>query len=802
MLEWVVDGELVAVGTEEEPITMRIFADAPEVSYLHNPTRQWGPMRFKSTEDVTLEHVVFEDLLPRDQANIPPDEVFVQGQPLIVSWTTAHLDLADRIRIRVSTDSGSTFDTRAPVPASDGTYSVDTSAFPVGTSVVIRAEFVESGPADPDAYAIGFDDFPIRVVEALPVFTDVSSQTNLTLPGSFTQSSSVTLDFDHDGKEDLLVSFSNSAAMLNAGAVSGLETPSFEQQTALLGNGLITNTTGVIAADFLGGDGHVDLFIGAPSGNLLLAGDGEDFSESETGEDYDKSSWLGSGQMRASRGASFGDFNADGWLDLYLMSSSTLPGEGDLLLQSDGGTGFVDVTAAAGLPTDRENSQSAVWADLNDDGRLDLVVGYGGVVEAGNNGWSPLYLNMGETSGQVTFSDVAGATSGPRMNKIGHIQGIEVADITGDQVLDLVMASNDLSAPTTLVACVNDGAGVFTQDGPALGLNTSTPLLDVEVSDLSGNGVLDIVAVPDGAADVVVFSGFGDASSRGFRDATLEASLGANPAYGLTVADFNGDADADIFLLRPKVGSVEQFFWANGLRDGGADPPPPASSYTVEFAHWPGTLNPNFLGIGAMVTSKVITPSGQTLYSTQIMDGGSGRAGQGSRRRVFGLAGASTAEITVKWPHGYSQVFDAASSPGFPNVILKDTTNPSMMESTVSASYVPSYGYTIHTFTWETWRNLGTPQVLIQAPSKSSSDCKVPLVGDDELLLEPGLGGVGVPARVWNPTTSRWINTLTWTAYCSSPCNYYYYARSVVGGQVYSASRNIHFVGACAISIP
>src|SRR5204862_350616 len=68
-------------------------------------------------------------------------------------------------------------------------------------------------------------------------------------------------------------------------------------------------------------------------------------------------------------GAAAGDFDGDGWTDLFL---TTFDGP-DALLRNDHGR-FVDVTAKAGITQDGRWSTSAGFLDLDGDGDLDLAV--------------------------------------------------------------------------------------------------------------------------------------------------------------------------------------------------------------------------------------------------------------------------------------------------------------------------------------------------------------------------------------------------------------------------------------------
>src|SRR5207245_2854574 len=68
----------------------------------------------------------------------------------------------------------------------------------------------------------------------------------------------------------------------------------------------------------------------------------------------------------------FGDFDNDGDLDLVI--GSLYPGHYDKLYRNEGDH-FTDVTYEAGVAI--HQGQNVAWADLNEDGALDLVVHFG-----------------------------------------------------------------------------------------------------------------------------------------------------------------------------------------------------------------------------------------------------------------------------------------------------------------------------------------------------------------------------------------------------------------------------------------
>ena len=104
------------------------------------------------------------------------------------------------------------------------------------------------------------------------------------------------------------------------------------------------------------GDGWQDLYLTDTAGPNSLYRNQQDGTFAPFGRAYRDPAALADAY---SGGASFADFDNDGWTDLYVVNWGA-----NVLLRNDAGRGFVDVTAAAGVG-DADNGQTASWGDYD-----------------------------------------------------------------------------------------------------------------------------------------------------------------------------------------------------------------------------------------------------------------------------------------------------------------------------------------------------------------------------------------------------------------------------------------------------
>lgn len=203
---------------------------------------------------------------------------------------------------------------------------------------------------------------------------------------------------------------------------------------------------------------------------------------------------------RISVGATFADYDNDGWADLFVTSTRG----GNVLLRNRGDGTFEDVTTAAGV-SHVGHSQTAVFFDYDNDGNLDLYV-----------------TNTAKWTTDA-FDFVGG-------------------NFEGKADLRSVMTS-----PKEFnILYRNNGDGTFTDQTDSAGLRGRGWAGDVAVFDYDEDGFLDVF-VPSmfGRGQLYRNSGHGT-----FSDVT-EQTLGRTPygAIGTKVFDYDGDGRLDLYVV-------------------------------------------------------------------------------------------------------------------------------------------------------------------------------------------------------------------------------------------------------------
>ena len=241
-------------------------------------------------------------------------------------------------------------------------------------------------------------------------------------------------------------------------------------------------------------------------------------------------------------GVAAGDYDRDGWIDLYVVRGNVGP---NLLFHNRGDGTFEEVGAAAGVQLPFGIGSGPTFADVDGDGWLDLLV-------LGDDDVAPVLFH---NQGDGTFVNVTAASG---LVLPGPSFSAAFGDYDRDGDLDLAVARwGNLNLPPAAPGSLwrNDG-GVFVDVSQAAGLplflSRTDPILQLQKMTLSFTpNFVDIDS--DGWPDLLMTGDFASSTvlrNRGdgtFADATTSVITDEN-GMGAAIGDVDNDGDLDWFV--------------------------------------------------------------------------------------------------------------------------------------------------------------------------------------------------------------------------------------------------------------
>ena len=283
------------------------------------------------------------------------------------------------------------------------------------------------------------------------------------------------------------------------------------------------------------------------------------------------------------RGVEFGDVDRDGDWDMVLANDFN---KKPVLLLNDGTGVFVD--GSDGLPDRTLSSARGQFADVDDDGDLDLAFCNSGTSSRfGSNGQPVLYLN----DGSGVFTDVT-ATHTPN-EIIRDQQDCLFLDVDGDLDLDLHIGSRSTVGGGSQL-WFNDGTGRFSRLESGLPQDYSTYSYDA--ADCDGDGDLDLLGANSGSSNrELLLLNDGDGTS--WTD--WSGNIINNPTSDdndTKFIDWDMDGDLD-FVVAALFASTDRFYRNNGsgswIQTGSMQSSFTKSSLDIGFADLDGDGAPD-----------------------------------------------------------------------------------------------------------------------------------------------------------------------------------------------------------------
>ena len=384
-------------------------------------------------------------------------------------------------------------------------------------------------------------------------------------------------DYDNDGFLDIY--FVNSGKSCENTSQPRTQADEMNALYRNKGDGTFSNVTaqagfqknigygmGCLSADY-DNDGDADLYLNNFGRNQLYRNNGD-------GTFTDVTSHAGVGDSHWSVSASFGDYDLDGYLDLYVVNyldyqietahacslegvhiycgPHEYPGAQDTLYRNNGNGTFTEVTARAGV-RNAGKGLGVLWTDYNNDGYPDIFVANDAVQDF-------LYRNNGDG----TFTDVA-ITAGIAYNSEGRAtasMGIANGDYDNDGMLDLFVTNFSLEVNSLFH---NDDEGFYTMTTFETGLaepSFSQLGFGTQFLDADNNGTLDLFVanghVWDNVAQITpslsykqkcqLFENIGTGNFKEISKAAGVFFTRPVVARGTAIGDYDNDGDVDILV--------------------------------------------------------------------------------------------------------------------------------------------------------------------------------------------------------------------------------------------------------------
>lgn len=183
-------------------------------------------------------------------------------------------------------------------------------------------------------------------------------------------------------------------------------------------------------------------------------------------------------ESEPSRNVQWIDIDNDNDQDLFITNESN---QKNNLYLNDGEGEFTQVENSV-LTQSAKGSMSSSWADIDNDGDLDVFVANAAYFQQQNN---QLFLNQGNGAFEAI-------NSGDIVNDSGCSYGSAFADIDNDGDEDLIVANGYCNSNLQDYLYINDGQGNFTRDHNSLAALPNTCSFGCAWGDYDKDGFLDL----------------------------------------------------------------------------------------------------------------------------------------------------------------------------------------------------------------------------------------------------------------------------------------------------------------------
>ncbi|MBE2256253.1 MAG: VCBS repeat-containing protein [Ignavibacteria bacterium] len=363
----------------------------------------------------------------------------------------------------------------------------------------------------------------------------------------------------------------------------------------------------------------------------------------------------------SSIGSSFGDYNNDGYLDLFVTNRNFFK---NFLYRGNGDTSFLKITNG-NIVTDSGNSNSSHWVDINRDGLLDLyVINFQGndylyinngspeftftsnttlpILLDGNafsivGGWADynndklpdLFIGNGGNANNILYKNLGGLNFQQIvMNDSRSTLGLSWGDYDNDGDLDLFVANylnqnnilyNNSGFPDYTLVRID--TGIVSNDG---GASVGSSWIDIE-----NDGDLDLIVANDNGQNEFLYINSGYPLYAFTKNTSNTITTRGGNSFGCSAGDYNNDGQVD-FVVANRDNQNNFLF----LNDGN---------------------NNSWVGIKCMGTVSNRSAIGTKVYIKSIINGQQIR----QMREIVSQTGYNSGNLILNFGLGNSSVIDS-----------------------------------------------------------------------------------------------------------------------------------------------
>lgn len=437
------------------------------------------------------------------------------------------------------------------------------------------------------------------------------------------------IDYDNDGKLDLYVS---------RGPSSGTTAYMYHNE----GSGVFTRVTGtppvtsIMKADGsswgdYNNDGFPDLCVVTWYNQIDFL-----FQNNGSGNFAFQNTNPISSSVGYSETCSWGDYNNDGLLDLYVTNSAVVSGTIKNFLYKNLGSGNFQKIDTGIVVNEGKPSRGVTWVDVDNDGDIDLFV-----------------CNEEGTTNSIFRNDGNGAftkiTTTPLTVTTGNWWSASWGDYDNNGYLDAFISNSN-----------GQKNALYKNNG---GWNFSAITSDTIVNETGSNAITGWADIDnDGDLDMFVsqayYSGSNQIHNWLYKNMKMESgtasfqkiqagdlTLDSGWTYGFAWGDYDRDGDLDIFCANTFGENQTNALYRNNNSNG---------NKWVEFRCDGVTTNRS--AIGTKIRLKA-TINGQSVWQMREIDGQSGYCTQ-TLEQHFGLGNATVIDsVKIEWQSGTTSIF-------------------------------------------------------------------------------------------------------------------------------------------------